>query len=149
VKAILIDPYAQTIRKVRCNGGYQQLSRLIECTLFDAVLLPNGDAIYVDSERLLTPIAERRFWTIRKFYPGEAFPGKGLLLGSDSVGNSTAPQMPVEELKVLVTFLRESPLKQTPPDGSLAMRVIGVAHPGQTVRMSAGGDVRCPLRKKR
>ncbi|MEX3964687.1 hypothetical protein AB4Y42_21135 [Paraburkholderia sp. EG286B] len=127
MKAILIDPYATTIRKIRCNGDYEQISRLIECTLFDAVPLPNGDAIYVDSERLLTPIAERRFWAIQKFYPGELFPGKGLLLGSDSIGNSIAPRMPIEKIKVLVTFLREAPLQETPPDGSLATRLIGVA----------------------
>lgn len=127
MKAILIDPYAITIKKVRCNGDYAQISRLIECTLFDAVLLPNGDAIYVDSERPLTPVAERRFWAIRKFYPGEVFPGKGLLLGSDSIGNSIAPQMPIENLKALVTFHRETPLQETPPERSLATRVIGVS----------------------
>ncbi|HKR42561.1 MAG TPA: hypothetical protein VJU59_23300 [Paraburkholderia sp.] len=127
MKAILIDPYATTIRKIRCNGDYRQISRLIECTLFDTVLLPNGDAIYVDSERLLTPIAERRFWAIPQFYPGEFFPGRGLLLGSDSIGNSIAPQTSVEKFKVLVKFLREAPLQETPPDGSLATRVISVA----------------------
>lgn len=111
MKAILIDPYAITIRMIRCNGDYEQISRLIECMLFDAVLLPNGDAIYVDSKRLLTPIAERRFWAIRKFYPGEVFPGKGLLLGSDSIGNSIAPQMPIENLRALVTFHQEAPLQ--------------------------------------
>lgn len=127
MKAILIDPYAATIKKIRCTGDYRQISRLIECTLFDAVLLPNGDAIYVDSERLLTPIAERRFWAIRNFYPGERFPGKGLLLGSDSIGNSIAPQMSIDNLRVLVTFHQKAPMQEAPPDVSLDTRAIGVA----------------------
>ncbi|MEX3980529.1 hypothetical protein AB4Y45_16305 [Paraburkholderia sp. EG287A] len=122
MKGILVDPFANTIRKVRCGGTYLQISRLIECTLFDAVLLPKGDEIYVDRERRRLPLAEHRRWTIRKFYPGEAFAGKGLLLGTDSMGTATTPRMTVDELKALVLFVWEAPMQAVPKDESNAKR---------------------------
>lgn len=89
--AILIDPVARKITEVhvRKDDGYlADIYKHLECQLLDAVDVRNaGDVIYVDDEGL--SVENQRYFGWRG-HP-EPLAGKGLLLGTDAVGEVISP----------------------------------------------------------
>jgi hypothetical protein len=81
MRAILIDPFTQTIEEVDYSGDYKDIYSLIECDLFTTVYLPNtsDDTLFVDDEGLY--VENQRFFKIDGFE--QPLAGRGLLLGTD------------------------------------------------------------------
>jgi hypothetical protein len=107
IKAILIDPFACTVTEVEHDAGnYREIYRLIShpahhVDLFTTActhLLPPGDAVFVDDEGLLKGA------TAHFTFGGEPLAGKGLILGSDSMGETAAPRITLEQAKAMVEF---------------------------------------------
>lgn len=105
MKAILIDPFNETVTEVEHTGNYKHIYELlshpehpVDC--FTAVRLGNGDAIYVDDEGLLK---DPKHFFVWKGYP-QPMAGKGLLLGSNDEGESISPETTLEYVKGRVSF---------------------------------------------
>jgi hypothetical protein len=105
MRAILIDPFTQTIEEVDYSGDYKDIYGLIECDLFTTVYLPNtsDDTLFVDDEGLY--VENQRFFKIDGFE--QPLAGCGLLLGTDKEGESTDCMSTVEEVKAIVTWEKE------------------------------------------
>lgn len=84
MKAILIDPYEQTIKQVDYNGDFRQIYDLIEVDTFDVARINNGDGIFVDDNGLYN--APTHFFE-HADYP-QPLAGKGLIIGCDAEGES-------------------------------------------------------------
>lgn len=94
--AYLIDPFAQTITKVNYSGRYEQIYDLIDCDTFDCARINRmGDAIFIDDEGLMRERPQAFFR--HRSYP-QPLAGKGLVLGGNDEGESTAPAVSLEQL---------------------------------------------------
>lgn len=100
MKAILINPFDQTITEVDYSGDYKQINQLIGAEYFDVASIGGRDGIFVDDEGLLN--APTHFFEHADYHSPLA--GKGLILGCNSEGNSVDCNTTVEEVKAKVTF---------------------------------------------
>ena len=105
MRAILINPFTQTIEEVDYSGDYKDIYSLIECDLFTTVYLPNtsDDTLFVDDEGLY--VENQRFFKIDGFE--QPLAGRGLLLGTDEEGESVDCMSTVEEVKAIVSWEKD------------------------------------------
>tara|TARA_R100000149_G_C5830902_1_gene106519 strand:+ start:426 stop:755 length:330 start_codon:yes stop_codon:yes gene_type:complete len=103
MKAFLIDPKNQSITEVDYdNSDYKNIYKLIDCGTFTTVdINKEGDCIYVDDEGLLY-IDIKHMFTLDG-NRNTSYAGKGLVLGTDSDGESCEPIITLDELKERVT----------------------------------------------
>lgn len=88
IKAVLVDPFAETVTDVEYNGDYKQIYEHIQADLFALVRLKDGDDVFVDDEGLLKLTEDSRFFILPD-YP-QPLAGRGLILGNDPIsGEST------------------------------------------------------------
>ncbi len=109
MKGILIDPFACTVEEVEHDGDYRNIYTLLthetmKVTTFEAVYpawFAGRDALFVDEEGLLKDCD--RFFVIA----GNRQPlaGKGLVLGADDEGDTTAALTPTQAIRARVMFL--------------------------------------------
>jgi len=92
MKAYLIDTPNRSITEVEYSGDYKHIYELIECSTFDCVRFDKGDAVFVDDNGLINGPVYNFFGF--KGYPNP-LAGKGLILGSDEEGETTAPSYPM------------------------------------------------------
>lgn len=105
MKAIMIDPFTQTIEEVEYSGNYKDLYDLLGCHLFTTVYLDdmNLDTLYVDDEGLY--VENQMFFKIAGF--PQPLAGRGILLGTDDEGDSISCESTVEGIKALVEWCGE------------------------------------------
>jgi len=102
VRAILINPFDETIKEAVYTGDYREIYDLIECQTFDIVnLFKVEDDLYVDDEGLFKD--NQRYFSIE----GKNLAGRGLILSSDGEGESIGTTLTVEQVKEIVDFLPE------------------------------------------
>ena len=77
MKAIVINPFDETIEEAIYLGHYKEIYSFLECRTFDCVYLDNREVLYIDDEGLL--IEETKYFSLNN----RIFAGKGLILGSD------------------------------------------------------------------
>lgn len=107
MKAILIDPFIRVIKEVEHDGSLEDIYDKIKCDCFDLVHIDDqGDAIYVDDEGLLGDLAQQVFFKI----DGMPLAGRGLVLGSDDEGCSTAPTIDISDLTARIEWTTLSEL---------------------------------------
>ena len=103
MKAILIDPFAETVEVVDYSGNWEEISDLIECRYFDIVRVDDKESLYIDDEGLYTEN--------QRFFKWDGYPhplaGRGLILGTNEEGESIDTDMETEDVEKLVTFLPE------------------------------------------
>lgn len=121
IRAIVITPRTADVREVRLelDGNYSkfnaQLCEIIGCTLLDAVRLAAGDAIFIDDEGLFnSPESTDTF--MYGEYPSP-LAGVGVIVGSDSDGESTDAKVTLADVISKARFTRESLLRRMFPDG--------------------------------
>ena len=107
MKAILINPFDQTIKETEYTGDYREIYSLVECRTFDCVRLTIENDMYIDDEGLL--IDNQRYFSIE----GRNYGGKALLLSHNSEGETTATDWTLQETKDMVEWLPETH-KETP-----------------------------------
>ena len=113
MKAILIDPMFNTIKEVQYDGDYKSIYRLIGYSFtkyqpraFDVVSIPIGfDGIYVDEEGLYSE--KKHLWSFKGIlFNNHLFNliNKGLVLGSNIVGDTIESDLSLEEIKERVVW---------------------------------------------
>ena len=100
MRAILLNPFDQTVKEVVYTGDFREIYSLIDCTTFDVVRLSESDDLYVDDEGLLK---ENRYFS----WSGRNFAGKGLILANDDEGNSMSTTYDLQEVIDKVEWLPE------------------------------------------
>jgi hypothetical protein len=106
IKAISIDPTKRTIEEVEIEAN--NLSALyshINCRTIDFVCrMPNGDALIVDDEALLSEPQPPAFKFGYFQYPVH---GIALVVGSSKSGRTIAPKLTLRNVRNLVKFLED------------------------------------------
>lgn len=102
MKALLIDPYKQTITEVHYPGDYKDICAYIQAHRFDHVRINDTEGVFVDDEGLLTVNADSKFFIHSNWISPVA--GYGLVLG-DSFGESVDTQLTVDDLQQDITWV--------------------------------------------
>ena len=102
MKAILINPFDQTIKETEYTGDYREIYSLVECRTFDCVRLTDMQDMYIDDEGLL--IDNQRYFSIE----GRNYAGKALLLSHDDEGKTKATNWTLQDVKDMVEWLPET-----------------------------------------
>lgn len=100
MKAILINPFEQSVTEVDYSGDYNQIYEFIEAQMFDVARISHDDGIFVDDEGLLN--SPTHFFEHSDYHSPLA--GKGLIVGCNSEGESVDCKTTVDEVKAKVTF---------------------------------------------
>lgn len=101
VKALLIDPVAQTVTPLEIND-WRDISPALNCELFDIVQVAPHISIYVDDEGLY---AEDQHFFYHPGYP-QPLAGRGLVLGfDDRTGDSTDCPITADQLRPYIIWL--------------------------------------------
>ena len=100
MRAILINPFDETITEVEYSGDFRQIYELTDCSTFDIVMLCNTDDLYVDDEGLLK---DNRYFS----WSGRNFAGKALIIGHDDEGDSISSTYDLQEVVDRVEWLPE------------------------------------------
>ena len=103
MKALLIDPFTETVQVVDYSGDWEDIGGLLDCRYFDVVRIDDSETLYVDDEGLY--VENQRFFTWNG-YPNP-LAGRGLILGTNEDGESIDTDMEPEDVEKLVTFLPE------------------------------------------
>lgn len=102
VRGILIDPENKTITEVQHDAdNYKDIYKLIDADCFDAVHLAKGDAIFVDDNGLYRE--PQHFFKWEGYH--QPLAGKGLILGSDSEGETRSAKVSLATAKNLVSWV--------------------------------------------
>jgi len=87
MKALLIDPKTRTITSIDVNGKLEDYYKHLECSTIECpVIYPNNDALYCDEEGWLHYTEEMCGFMFPEW--SYAILGKGLIIGTDDMGNS-------------------------------------------------------------
>ena len=107
MKAILIDPFDQSVSEVEYNGDYKEIYNLTDCRTFDVVSLDDTNDIYVDDEGLLKN--PTRYFRIFSYNTMRlvTLAGKGLILGHNDDGETIATTLNANEYAETIQFLPE------------------------------------------
>lgn len=102
MKAILIDPTQHTVAEVQCDGSAESICRLIGANLLTTVNVGGGETLYVDDEGLLTYPHPHGYFRFVGY--GQVFAGKGLIVGSNAVGDCVPTQLMAAHVRECVEF---------------------------------------------
>lgn len=94
MRAILIDPHAQTIAEVEHNGDFRQIYELIKAECFTTIRLDDRNALYLDDEGLYKP--EQAFFEFGT-YP-QPLAGRGLILGFNHAGETVPATISIDTI---------------------------------------------------
>ena len=107
MKAILIDPFDQSVSEVDYNRDHKEVSNLIDCGPIDYVSLDDTNDIYVDDEGLLkNPTRYFRIFSYKTMRL-VTLAGKGLILGHNDDGETIATTLNANDYAESVQFLPE------------------------------------------
>ena len=101
MKALLIDPVAETVTTIEIND-WRDISPALNCSLFDCVQISSNVSIFVDDEGLY--VEDQHFF----YHPGYRQPlaGRGLVLGfDDETGNSIDCPVTADQLAPYIMWL--------------------------------------------
>ncbi len=105
MKAFLIDPHEKEVREIDWTADWRDISKILDCQYFTAVVTGpelDADALYVDDEGLFVEDGQAFFeWDGHV----HTLAGYGLLVGTDSEGDTVAPVHTLEQVKAKVTFM--------------------------------------------
>jgi hypothetical protein len=100
MQGYLINPEEKTVEVVELDDTIDDIKTHIEAALFDVVRLPHNDVIYVDDEGLYN---KHDYFALEGYMNPLA--GRGLVLGTDSEGESTDPIHDITDIANLVKFI--------------------------------------------
>jgi hypothetical protein len=108
MRAILINPEDKTVTEVDHNGDFHQIYELIGSDCFDIVRMTRQDCLYVDDMGLLRH-PTKPFFRLTTY--NQPLAGRGLILGENHAGNSTACNLTVDQVRAMVQFPEKLRLK--------------------------------------
>ena len=102
MKAILINPFNQTITEIKYSGNFKEIYKLIDCSTFDCINIDDDNTLFVDDEGLLKQ--NRYFYW--KDYTNLA--GKALIIGVDyQTGEDCETSWSLQQTENMVEWLPE------------------------------------------
>jgi hypothetical protein len=108
MRAILIDVSAQALTEIEVPDDdaaqLKALQKAVGGYLEFAVVIENGDVIFVDEEGLLKGPVVKGFAVKGAHQP---FAGNGVVVGSDADGNSLPAKVSIETLERLISWPRK------------------------------------------
>jgi hypothetical protein len=104
MKAILINPFDQTIKETEYTGDFREIYSLVDCRTFDCVRLTPHEDMYIDDEGLL--INNQRYFRMLEI--GANYAGKALLLSHDDEGETKATNWTLQDVKDMIEWLPET-----------------------------------------
>ena len=100
MKAILINPFNQTITEVEYSGNFKEIYKLIDCSTFDCINIDNDNTLFVDDEGLLQ---ENRYFHWKDY---TNLAGKALIIGVDyQTGEDCDTSWSLQEVENMVEWL--------------------------------------------
>ncbi len=115
MKAFLIDPPSQSVTEIEYDGDWKTIAPLLGCDLFTMVYLNNQrDVVFVDDEGLIN--GNPHGWFMIPTYP-QPLKGRGLVLGTDDMGESTDATVTQPELRNQIQFLTDAQVRAMIPGG--------------------------------
>jgi hypothetical protein len=124
-RAILIDPFTQTITEVKMvDIKLQTIYTLLECSIITITSLANGIDMVLDDEGLLKDSENQAYF---KFGIGsQPFAGKALVIATDDEGDfaSLPEKVSVDKINERVIFFK--PSKETLAE-SLEIKILSFA----------------------
>lgn len=106
MRAILIDPFTETVTETEVSNDYRDIYRAIGADCFCTVQITPTETLFLDDEGLFKVAEGIRCFFI-KSYP-QMLAGKGLILGVDHQGESVPSKLPVAEVRERVRFIKPS-----------------------------------------
>lgn len=115
MRAILIDPFAITVRDIDLPGHHSDMDRLeaiyaalshetCKVDTIDGVRLGKRDFLLVDGNGLVREQPQR--WFFIWGWHHETLAGKGLIVGADHAGNERATSLPTIEVEWRTRFFQ-------------------------------------------
>ena len=101
MKAILINPFDQTIKETEYTGDYREIYDLVSCRTFDCVRLTPHEDMYIDDEGLL--MDNQRYFRMVEI--GANYGGKALLLSHDDEGDTIDTNLDLQMVQDMVQWL--------------------------------------------
>lgn len=102
MKAYWINTPNKTVEEIEYDDDYKSISKdWLKCDYFTVVRIDGGDVVYVDDEGLING-NEHGWFQLLTYH--QALKGYGLVLGTDNEGNSVAPKISLDDLRLLVNF---------------------------------------------
>jgi hypothetical protein len=115
LKALLIDPVAQSVTEVEYDGSLKAIYGLLNVSMIEAAYpFTNRDCVYVDEEGLFKLTTETKFVLFEGFHAPLA--GRALVVGTSSAGNTISPKSKAADVTKLVTFLNIREAQAFRPD---------------------------------
>lgn len=115
-KAFLIDADLRSITEIDFVGGYTAIQKVVGCKSFttgsrplNGSILKGFDAIYVSDDYLEDRDDPKGWFQVDAHRdPPSSFPtaGRGLVIGTDRMGEDCSARISLEELTARVTFTR-------------------------------------------
>lgn len=101
IKGYVLDPTSRTINPHYYSGCYKEITKVLECSLFDVARFNETlDVAFIDDEGLLKN--PTHFFAIRGYHSPLA--GKGWVLGTDGKGETVSPTVNLKWLRDNVMF---------------------------------------------
>jgi hypothetical protein len=116
MKAIKIDVVTKSVYEIEINS-WRDIAPAIgnECQLFECpVVLPNNDAVYVDEEGWLKEPDGGFYFNFIPPLP-IAFAGSAVIQGTNSEGESIAPQSKIEDIEAAVSWVSADQIHEFSP----------------------------------
>ena len=120
MKGILIDPTTQTVRIVDVASGLEAMYEALGCTTIDRAAVNADNDLWVDDEGWLYD--DDSLKTRGAFYMGVhpiPFAGRGLILGHDGEGKTTATTLSLYVTKEAVRWVPTDEVPHHNPTGHL------------------------------
>ena len=103
VTGIIIDPWSQTVKAKNFAHSIKNINKLIGSHTFDVLTInEQGDGIFIDDNGLYADL--KCPWIIETDWGKQALVNKGLVLGSNSKGQSIAPKESIDKIKERISF---------------------------------------------
>jgi hypothetical protein len=101
IQGFIIDPTTSSVKELNLeNAGLEIMYDLLECSMVEAVGLPNGDVLWLDEESLLCNPEHIKagffLYTMKQY-----FVGKGLILGCTINGDNCSAKTTREDIDKL------------------------------------------------
>jgi len=102
MKAILINPFNQTITEIKYSGNFKEIYKLIDCSTFDCINIDDNNTLFVDDEGLLQ---QNRYFHWKDY---TNLAGKALIIGVDyQTGEDCDTSWSLQEVENMVEWLPE------------------------------------------
>jgi hypothetical protein len=102
MKALLIDPFMETVQEIDYSGDWKDIRTLLNCDIFTTVYFDDmsTDSVFVDDEGLY--VENQRFFKLGG-YP-QPLAGYGLVLGCNEEGDSVDCMSTLEDVANQLTW---------------------------------------------